>query len=329
MERIKAISPPPIRQHAVLVRCLIVFILAAACIPASEYQPSASLVFLGDVMLGRGVAQAHDAGDWESVLGSIGPLTRAADLALANLESPFGCDPAVPSSGRLLGAPPAAAAALGSAGIDLVSTANNHALDAGSEGRECTRGALSKLGISALDSYSRPVEINFHGLGITFLAADLIGGAPPGSAEGLERAVRRAKEAGKIVVVSLHWGMEFQSGHDALQEAIAARLAEAGADILWGHHPHVIQETGWRNGTLILYSLGNAVFDQQEPASARRGALVWAQVDRSGVRSMMILRFAIDPRRGETGTPDLSSFRFSSPPCLAAQDIIIGTRGRP
>ncbi len=329
MQPFKQYDPSKIRQRASSVRCLIVSIILAAFLSGTEYQPSASLVFLGDIMLGRGVAQAHAGGDWESILGSIQPLTRAADLALANLESPIGCDPGVPSGSRSLRAPPAAAAALESAGMNIVSTANNHALDAGSEGRDCTLNALSKLDILELNSYSQPLETNLRGLKMVFLALDLIGGAPPDALGVLERVVRSAHEAGKIVVVSLHWGLEFQSGHDALQEQIAARLADAGADILWGHHPHVVQETEWRNGSLILYSLGNAVFDQQEPASARSGILVWVEVDRSGVRSVMSLRFAIDPRRGITGAPDLSSFRVSYPESLTARDIITGTLGRP
>jgi poly-gamma-glutamate capsule biosynthesis protein CapA/YwtB (metallophosphatase superfamily) len=329
MQHFKAINSSTIRQPAKTAGCLIVLIFGAACIPASEYQPSASLVFLGDLMLGRGVAQAHAGGDWESVLQSLAPVTRAADLALANLESPIGCAPDVPSGMRSLAAPPAAAAALESAGIDIVSTANNHALDAGTEGRDCTLAALSSLDILAVNSYTQPVGINDRRLKIAFLAINLAGKTPPDSIGMLERAVRAAHEAGCIVVVSLHWGLEYQSGHDALQEQIAVRLADAGADVLWGHHPHAVQEAEWRNRSLILYSLGNAVFDQPEPASARRGALVWAEADRSGILSMMIIRFAIDPRLGKTGAMDFSSIRFSYPKSLTARDIITQISGRP
>ncbi|MGB7539602.1 MAG: CapA family protein [Anaerolineales bacterium] len=329
MQPLVKTSPSNTGGRATTVRCLVCSIVAAAFLSSGEYQPSSSLVFLGDIMLGRGVAEAHAGEDWESVLQSLRPVTRAADLALANLESPIGCDSTAPSDPRSLAAPPAAAAALGSAGMDFLSTANNHALDAGPEGRRCTNDALAALGIDAITSFSIPVEKTIRGLRIAFLALDFIGDAPPDAAGELERAVRRAHEAGKVVVVSLHWGMEYQSGHDSFQEQIAARLVDAGADILWGHHPHVVQEMEWRKGSLILYSLGNTVFDQQEPEPVRRGALVWAEADRSGVRSMMILRFAIDPRRGETGAPDFSSLRFSSSPSLTARDIITGPWGRP
>jgi poly-gamma-glutamate capsule biosynthesis protein CapA/YwtB (metallophosphatase superfamily) len=322
MQRFWNIYLSTIRQRTGEVRCLIFSIVTVVFLSAGEYQPLASLVFLGDIMLGRGVAESHAGGDWKSALQSLQPITRAADLALANLESPIGCDTNIPRDSRSLVASSEAVAALGSAGIDVLSTANNHAQDAGAEGRRCTIDALAAFGMDAVNSFSHPVEKNIRGVPIVFLALDLVGDSPPGAGVALERAVRRAKEAGKIVVISLHWGLEYQSGHDRLQEQIAARLVDAGADILWGHHPHVVQEMEWRSGALILYSLGNAVFDQQEPETVRRSALVWADVDRRGVRSMVILPFALDPRRGKTGPPDLLSVRFSFPPIHSARDII-------
>jgi poly-gamma-glutamate capsule biosynthesis protein CapA/YwtB (metallophosphatase superfamily) len=106
--------------------------------------------------------------------------------------------------------------------------------------------------------------------------------------------------------------MEHQAGHDAIQRRIADALASAGADILWGHHPHVVQETEWLDETLVFYSLGNAVFDQQEPASVRRGELVWVEADRRGVRFYATLAFAIDARRGRIKSLDPFSFRYAT-----------------
>jgi poly-gamma-glutamate capsule biosynthesis protein CapA/YwtB (metallophosphatase superfamily) len=292
------------------MRCLVFCLLAIAPLAADSFEPSIHLVLLGDVMLGRGVAEAHASGDWDSVLRSISPITRAADWAAVNLESPIGCGASGPSGPLSLTAPPAAAAALTSAGVDLVSTVNNHAQDAGPRG-SCTREVLIPRGIAVLDSPAVPLDIDVRGLLLVFLALDFTGEVPPESIAILEREVHSAAESGKIVVVSLHWGMEYQSGRDSLQEQIADRLVHAGADILWGHHPHVMQELEWRGGALVLYSLGNAVFDQPEPEAARRGTLIWAEVDRRGVHSAAILPFAIDPRSGRTGAPDFSSLRIS------------------
>jgi poly-gamma-glutamate capsule biosynthesis protein CapA/YwtB (metallophosphatase superfamily) len=299
------------RRRTGMVRCLLFCILAPACLSSGEFQPSATIALLGDIMLGRGVAEAHAGGDWETILHSLQPITSAAGLAAANLESPFACAEPQSASSRSLTAPPEAASALESAGIDVVSTANNHAQDAGIGGRRCTAEALSRIGAVAIDSYSIPLERDVHGVKITFLALNKVGDNPPGALDELEAGIRRAHANGAITVVSLHWGMEYQSGHDSLQEEIAGRLAAAGADILWGHHPHVLQEIEWRGDALVLYSLGNAVFDQAEPPAARRGSLVWVSVGREGIRWAAIVPFALDPRRGVVEAPDLLSIRFS------------------
>jgi poly-gamma-glutamate capsule biosynthesis protein CapA/YwtB (metallophosphatase superfamily) len=261
-------------------------------------------------MLGRGVADARSLGGWEGAMQSLYPLTQSADLALANLESPIGCVAPDSAGLRSLVAPPEAVGALVSAGLDVLSMVNNHALDGGLEAVRCTTRALTSRGITVLDSPSAPVEISIHGLNILFLAFDFTGDITAGAVKNLERIIRDASEAGKIVVVSLHWGMEFHAGHDSLQQQIAERLAEAHADILWGHHPHVVQEIEWLNSTLVLYSLGNALFDQLEPETTRRGTLVWVDLDRRGVRSIGILPFAIDPRQGRTGSFDFFRFKF-------------------
>jgi len=303
------------KQRVATARCFACLLPIILLFPASAYEPSACLVLLGDIMLGRGVAQAHIGADWESALQSLHPVTRAADLALANLESPIGCEtPALTGNSRSLVAPPEAVAALSSAGLDVLSTVNNHARDAGDRGAKCTGDSLAGKGILVLDSSSTPLEIRVHGINISVLAFDFTGEVTPAAVENLERRVREASSAGKIVVVSLHWGMEYQAGHDAGQLRIARRLAASHADILWGHHPHVVQEAEWIAETLVLYSLGNAVFDQQEPESVRRGELVWIEVDRRGVRFFAELPFAIDARLGKTKSMDLFSTRFSFNP---------------
>ncbi len=310
------------KQRTPAVRCFALSVLVALLSSASTYEPAVSLVFLGDLMLGRGVAEAHAQGDWDSTLRSLHFFTRSADLAMANLESPIGCESPASTDQRSLAAPPEAVAALSSAGMDILSTANNHSLDAGQEGVKCTREILSSLGIHTLGAPSAPLEINVKGIEILFLALDYTNDVSPAGLANLERTVRRADETGKIIVISLHWGMEYQSGRDALQLRVARALADSHADILWGHHPHVVQQMEWMDKTLVLYSLGNAVFDQQEPESVRWGELAWVDIDRRGVRRVWILPFSIDPRLGKIISPDLFSLRMANAPSFPAQDII-------
>ena len=288
-------------------------LMAALLLPSGVYVPYVRLAFLGDIMLGRGVAEAHAGGDWNTALHSLSAVTRSADLSLANLESPFFCEPSGSSDARSLAAPPAAAEAVASAGLDVLSTLNNHSLDAGEPGRKCTKAALSGKGMIILDSPAAPIDLRIRGVGIRLLAFDFTGEVTGSAFDDLLHSVEDAP-AGTVVIVSLHWGMEYQSGHDGGQENIAALLAAAGADIIWGHHPHVVQETEWLEDTLVMYSLGNALFDQQAPAAVRRGELAWVEADRRGVRLHAAVAFAIAARRGRTESPDPLSIRLSFPP---------------
>jgi poly-gamma-glutamate capsule biosynthesis protein CapA/YwtB (metallophosphatase superfamily) len=306
------------RQRTPAVRCLALSLLAALLCTASVYEPVVNLVFLGDIMLGRGVAEAHAGGDWDSTLRAVQLFTRSADLALANLESPLACGSPVSADSRSLAAPPDGVAALSSAGLDVLSTVNNHALDAGEEGSRCTRETLAAHGILALAAPSGELEISVKGMDILFLALNLVDEASPGDLTDLERRIRAADQAGKTVVVSLHWGMEYQSGRDSLQLRIARALADSHADILWGHHPHAVQETEWIGNTLVFYSLGNAVFDQYEPETARHGELAWVEVDRRGPRRAWILPFTIDPRLGKINPPSVFSIRLLNGPPSSA-----------
>jgi poly-gamma-glutamate capsule biosynthesis protein CapA/YwtB (metallophosphatase superfamily) len=298
---------------AARVRCATVASFAAVLLSAGAYQPSATIVLLGDVMLGRGVARAHADGRWQTTLQSLSPILKAADLALANLESPLDCAGAAPSGDRSLIAPLDSLEALTSAGLDILSVANNHARDVGEEGFRCTESAVSAQGLSVLDSGSILLR-SIHGINIAFLAADFVSGNSSGKIQTLTDEVRRLHGEGRIVVVSLHWGMEYQAGSDDLQKSIARQLADSGADILWGHHAHTVQEISWMDNTLVLYNLGNAVFDQIFPSTAARGELVWVEADRSGVRFGASVQFNIDVPSGQTGSLQPATFRILRSP---------------
>jgi hypothetical protein len=145
---------PGVRSIAMaLLPCFLAscfFIPGESVAPALEggAQPPFTLALVGDVMLGRGVAQALN-GDWEAAFGRVRPWLAQADLAFANLESPL---TTAPHGGRGydLRAPPEAVAALDAAGFDIVSLANNHALDAGAVGLAQTLSALDAAGIAGL-----------------------------------------------------------------------------------------------------------------------------------------------------------------------------------
>ncbi len=273
-------------------------------VAASPHSESVTLALLGDVMLGRGTGMTHPGGaGWAHTLAPLEPALRLADLAVANLESPVTDRPlarGADGEGRPaydLRAGPESLPALQAAGLDLFSLANNHALDSGPPGLADTRAALVEAGLHALGPGLPPEFIQVNGLRLAFFAftdwPDLL------DVNQATRAVRQAIQAGALAIVSIHWGLEYHPAPNARQRELAQAFSEAGAALVWGHHPHVLQPLAWFQGealarpTLVAFSLGNAVFDQVSPPDARRSALILVRIDQAGVKSVWAIPFEI------------------------------------
>jgi poly-gamma-glutamate synthesis protein (capsule biosynthesis protein) len=240
-------------------------------------------------MLGRAVRPSSETFSY------LEPYLTSADLALANLESPLTNASVQTESSYALCAPPANVEYLVEAGFDLLALANNHSLDCGTEGLAETRSTLTDAGLGFIGPDPEPVYRSINGIQLAFLALDATGRFDLGRTL---RSVRSAREAGAVVVVSIHWGAEYQGGASTIQKQIAGELAEAGAALIWGHHPHVLQPAEWihERKTLVLYSLGNALFDQYGLEATRRSALVLVTLDSSSAQGLEIIPFLIDVR---------------------------------
>ena len=282
------------------LRLLAVILVCAGLYACASRPSTVRLALLGDIVLGRGVQP--NAGS----LSYLEPDLSAADLALANLESPLAPLPPPSESAYDLCAPAARASLLAGWSLDLVSLANNHQLDCGGDGPSMTRSALSALGITPLGPGIQPVVREVHGLHLAFLAFDDI--SSPLDVPAATQAVRSAGRNGAVVIIAIHWGEEYQGAASERQRTLAEQLAAAGAALIWGTHPHVLQPAGWiLNGqrkTLVLYSLGNALFDQEGLADTRRSALVSVVISIQGVQSAQIVPFMIDPAHSLVMEPD-------------------------
>jgi poly-gamma-glutamate synthesis protein (capsule biosynthesis protein) len=223
------------------------------------------------------------------------PFLTSADLALANLESPLTTSPVQTESPYALCAPPENVKYLVDAGFDLLALANNHRLDCGPAGLIETQSTLTNAGLGFIGPDPEPVYRSLHGIRLAFLAFDA---TSEFDIEAAVRAVQSARESGALVVVSIHWGMEYQAGASASQKRIAQAMGEAGAALIWGHHPHVLQSTRWISDgkTLLFYSLGNALFDQYGLESTRRSALVVITLDSKGIKEFSVVPFLVDYR---------------------------------
>ena len=277
-----------------LVFFLLIFL--TACQP----RQTVTLALLGDLMLGRGVDPKPAS------LAFLTPDLTAADLALANLESPLTSSlPAVDSAYNLC-APSVRAELLPAWGLDMLSLANNHSLDCGSHGPADTAAALTAAGVMPIGSGPEPVYRDVNGLQLAFLAFDDV--SSPVDAQAAVQAIRSVRASGVLVVVSIHWGAEYQGGASERQKMLAQQFAEAGAALVWGHHPHVLQPAAWIETTwgktLILYSLGNALFDQGGLSDTRQSALVVVTLDTQGVKSVRAVPFVIDVIHSRVVAPE-------------------------
>jgi poly-gamma-glutamate capsule biosynthesis protein CapA/YwtB (metallophosphatase superfamily) len=302
-----ASEPGPGRRAPPLFRVSITLILVLLIIYAlsqPQETPGITLAFLGDVMLGRGVAAAHPASDWTTALASLKPELRGADLVMANLESPLTDSPsAVPAGSYDLRASPSSAQALVAASIDVLSLANNHHLDGGQAGLEETLEVLNANGMKALLPGESAWNTSIQGVKLGFLAYDCT--SPSFDLDRAKQDIARARSAGAFVIVSLHWGGEYRTAPEPGQIALAQTLVDAGAGMVWGHHPHVLQPLAWMNGAagphraLVAYSLGNALFDQPAPPDASRGAVLLVTLNQQGINSVRAVPFEIDTHFGQ------------------------------
>lgn len=256
------------------------------------------VAFAGDVH-GEGRVGDHlDAGG--NPLEQIAPVLSAADLAVVNLETAVGTGGAPqPDKAFTFQAPPAMLPALVDGGVDVVSVANNHALDYGAAGLSETLRRAADAGLHAVGAgpdeaaaYQPAVfdlgrrRVAVVGLSRVLPAGWAAGAGRAGLASGYdvaaaEEAVRVADEHATHVVVAVHWGEELAECPVGHQRDLARRLTAAGADVVAGHHPHVLQGTQRADDALIGYSLGNFVWYHSRQPSRYTG--VWT-VELGGAR---------------------------------------------
>jgi gamma-polyglutamate biosynthesis protein CapA len=252
--------------------------------------PVTRILFGGDVMLSRHVgAVARQRADPAWPMRSVAGLFSSADIAFVNLESPFSDRGPVVENGMVFKAEPEMIESLSVAGIDVVSTANNHARDRGSHGVEFTLDLLAKAGITAVgtgltaEAAHQGAVLERHGVRFGFLAytfdqsngnySDHDDRIAMLDADRMTADVKSMLDRADVVTVSMHAGWEYYRRPNPWQQKFARAAIDAGASIVVGHHPHVTQTVeNYANG-IIFYSLGNLVFDQFQSKETQRGAI--------------------------------------------------------
>ncbi len=258
--------------------------------------PERTLVFVGDVMLSRGVGRRMKAeNDFKFPFRLVQATLATADLTFANLECPVSDQGTEQGHLYSFRADPRAIEGLLFAGFDVVSVANNHMYDWGPEALLDTLRRLREAGIRPVGAGANDLEahypllVDLGRLRLAFLAYVDIQPQKATSAPGrpgvawldADRAladIRFARPLADLVIVSPHWGVEYAAKPNPKQVALARRMIDSGADLVVGTHPHVIQPVEEYGGRWIAYSLGNFVFDQRKQGT-RRGLMLKVKVD--------------------------------------------------
>ncbi|WP_024367867.1 CapA family protein [Arthrobacter sp. TB 26] len=239
---------------------------------------------LGDVMLGRLVNERLRRVSADYPWGDTGSVLRQADLTIANLECVLAAG-GDPEAGKMFHfrSDPKNVASLRSAGIGMVSLANNHVLDYGAGAFREMLPALDAAGIlhagAGLDREAarRPAVRRVSGTAVGLIAftdnqPDWEAGRGPGvfyvpvvdsdrRVADLLALVRRTKARVELLIVSTHWGPNWGSGAPSEHRELARALIEAGADVVYGHSPHIFRGIELYRGRPIIYSAGDFVDD--------------------------------------------------------------------
>lgn len=250
------------------------------------------ILFVGDMMFDRTIRAHALVGGYDRILEGVKTLTQQADIAVGNLEGPITRE-ASRSMGTAPGHPfnftftfaPEVADTLAQAGFDAVSLANNHSTDFGREGIEKTIMWLEGAGVS---TFGNPFDVHdvstfhIHDMDITLIGYNDFG------APVLAQTHERIRESNAdIVVVMAHWGEEYSPDPSLRQQTLARQFVDAGADVIVGAHPHVVQTREIYNGVPIYYSLGNFVFDQYWREDVRCGLMLEVEFTKRDGQVMM------------------------------------------
>jgi len=263
------------------------------------------LLFVGDLMMTRYVEKKIKkmGKNFNYPFEKIFDYLRTFNYIIINLEGP------ISNKGTKIGSiysfrmKPEVAEALSRANIKIVNLANNHIFDYGKIAFEDTLKNLNennikyfgdtyeplileegevKIGLLGFSDFLRHLKYEKNKIGIAVIDDDL------------EEVIKKAKEKVDILIVSFHWGEEYQKLANERQKKLAKIAIDSGADLVIGHHPHVIQNIEKYKGKFIFYSLGNFIFDQNFSKETMIGGGVEVYIKNKKIRNIYFRKFYLN-----------------------------------
>jgi poly-gamma-glutamate synthesis protein (capsule biosynthesis protein) len=273
-----------------------------------------TLFFVGDIMLDRGVEleiKKNGNSDFKFPFLKIEKDLKEADILFGNLEGP------ISDKGQKVGSiysfrmDPKAIDGLLFSGFDVLSVANNHMFDYGREAMEDTFFRLKETridyvggGFNEAEAYAPKIK-EINGTKIAFLDFTNLG-SPYWEAkenrsgiawldkERLENSIKEAKKKSDIIIVSMHFGDEYKTSPTPGQKELARLAVDSGANLVIGHHPHVIQPVEKYQEGYVAYSLGNFIFDQNFSEETMKGLILKVFVENGKIKEVIPVEFEIN-----------------------------------
>lgn len=240
-----------------------------------------TILFVGDIMLDRNVEVFINQNSVEYPFLEIKKEITAYDIAVGNLEGPIVYEPIEFARESLMfNFMPETADALYWAGFDVLTLSNNHTQNRGAQGLTETKEILTKAGINYVgDPVTCSDETVFKKNGVVFTVFNKT--FPQNcSDDKLSEMVKKVRSVNPndFLVAILHWGNEYQPLNSSTQETLAHNIIDSGADLVIGHHPHVVQNIEIYKNKAIFYSLGNFIFDQYFSKETQEGLAVGVEI---------------------------------------------------
>lgn len=255
---------------------VIQILLTTSC--TSHADDELKILIGGDVMLDRGIGRLIIGNGVSFLFNGIREDLKSADASIINLECPL-TDSLIPQYKECqFAVSPTFADSLLKNGVAHACLENNHTYDQGEQGYKQTVESLSRAGIIPVKAdLVAPTEIKKGENKIALFNMNLLVSSQQVAHRqslltNALKEYKKSNEDAKAVII-LHWGDEYETIHNQSQEEIAKSLADSGADVVVGHHPHVVQDTMRFGNCPVYYSLGNLIFDHNKMAKHKSSLL--------------------------------------------------------
>ncbi len=270
-------------------------------VPSSGGGDKVSMAFTGDVIFAGNVETILKTNGYDYPYREIAELLQKPDFTIANLETPITTRGDQQQKQYTYRSSPNALPAFKAAGFDIVNLANNHILDYGQDGLLDTIKALDAKEIlhtgagKNLEEAYRPVIVEKNGIKVAFLGFShkvpdnswKAGKNQPGTTQLYDpkqaiKTIEDTRDKADLVVVMAHWGEEKAEKPLEEHRKMARSFIDAGADLIVGTHPHVLQGLEHYQGKWIAYSLGNFLFTTNDHAPSWETAVLQAECGKDG-----------------------------------------------